>query len=496
MKKRWTLIGMAILLAGAALLWIGWRQDSSCSTYAAKELPFFQIFSTPTADAQAREKKFISLSQQTYSLFRVAITAEEASYPDVQVWIDKFPNRFVKLCDGSGPQELFYRWIHSIPSKDIIVLFPATESLDITALSRLKELYEGSSAWLAFQGDIKKWAQNGVLTGYATLFQKIKLQDFLEMGAFSENCKPENRLFELAGRHVRRLRGHFIEGKSYGYSWIARSRKPYPRYNPGKVDPTARLDLVVLSYNKPLQLHAFLESVHQFVSSVDHISVIYRVSSPAYEKGYELVMKRFPHVKYLKQGDFPEKDFKPLLLQAAFESPNAYVAFAVDNMVVRDFIDVQEGIDDMEKTGAVGIFYHLGRDLEDLPSISVHEKAFAWQFSVGKGEWKHPYNTDLTLYRKKDIKGFLTSLKFIHPRSLDSLWNLKAKLSGVGIYYDTSKVVHIPTERLSERYTSEELLTIFLSGLKLDIKPLEHYHVHASQLDALINFVPQDETRH
>lgn len=507
MKKKWTLIGIGIVVLAFIGYWIDGKVNPGCETCQQRQLPFFQLFSAPSSDAAAREKKFQSFIDQSYSLFRVAVTPEEAAYPDVQAILQKFPHKFAKLPDGYRSQELFYRWIHSVPPTDIIVLFPADQGLNQTALARLQALYSAAAAWLAFQGDIKHWAQNGVLTGYASLFQKIKLQDFLEHGTFSENCAPENRLFELAGRHVRRLRGNFVEGKSFGYSWIARSRKSYPRFRPGQKAPAPESDLVIFSFDRPMHLFALLESVEQFVSSVNQISVIYRVSSSPYEEGYELVKKKFPHVRYLKQGEAPEQDFKPLVLKATFQSPSSYVMFAIDHMIVRDNMDIQEGIMQMEKTGALGVYYRLGRHVNFSyrknqsipPSIFLENDLWAWQFSGGEGEWKYPYTVDMTLYRKNDIKRFLNTLKYDHPHSMERGWALKAKNSGIGIYYDTSKVVNIPLNMIGNddipQYTAEQLLTMFLAGLKLDIKPLQGYLNRSAYLDIPVSFIRRDETK-
>jgi hypothetical protein len=497
MKRRWSVIGIGIVLVALLGLWIEGRKTATCENCSTKEQPFFQVFSSPatdpTTDPGARIRKFKSLANQTYNNFRVAVSADEAAYPDVQEFINKFPTRFVKLPDGYQSQELIYRWIHSVPASDIIVLFPSEGSLDAGALQHLQTFYEGSAAWLAFQGDVKRWAHDGVLTGYANLFQKIKLQDFLEQGTFSESKNPENRLFELAGRHVRRLRGNFVEGKNYGYSWIARSRKPYLRFNPSENAPAPKTDLVIFSYDRPLQLYALLESIDQFVVNLDRISIIYRVSSPEYDKGYERVKEKFKTTQFFKQGDNPSQDFKPLVLKATFDSPNPYVMYAVDDMVVRDKIDLFEGIDQMEKTGAFGVYYRLGTHINQAipPSIKLKENIYAWQFSAGEGDWGYPNTIDMTLYRKSDIKDLFTNLQYTHPNSLESKWALKRKTSGVGIYYESSKVLNYP----ATSHSVSELLEKFLGGFKLDIKPLQGYRNDSAHIEMPVSFVSQDETK-
>lgn len=494
MKRRWVLIGFSIVFVALLGLWVEERRSSLCENCGAKEQPFFQVFSSPTTQDEARIKKFSNLAHQTYRNFRVAISADEARYPDVQGFIEKYPDRFVKLPDGYQSQELMYRWIHSVPAGDIIVLFPSDGALDEGALDHLKNFYSGSAAWLAFQGDIKRWAQDGVLTGYANLFQKIKLQEFLDHGSFSENSAPENRLFELAGRHVRRIRGNIINGKNYGYSWIARSRKPYPRFRPDAHVPPAKTDLIIFSDDNPLQLYAVLESIHAKVAHVDGVSVIYYTSSPLYDQGYDLVKKEFSAVNYLKQDTQPENEFKMLVRKAVFGSSNPYILFAADDVIVRESFDLQEGIKQMEKTGAVGVYYSLGQQSDAAPpSIKLDSQLFAWQFSAGRGLWQLPYTTDMALYRKKEIKDFLKNIDFHHSDLISSKWKLKRKDSGVGIYYASPKAVTLPLK--GSRFTTEQLLNTFLHGLKLDIKPLQEYRDFSAHADLPVTFIAQDEVK-
>ena len=52
-------------------------------------------------------------------------------------------------------------------------------------------------------------------------------------------------------------------------------------------------DFVIFSYNRPLQLYAFLESIEKYVAGIGSIQVIYRVSDDSYEEGYKVVKKEF-----------------------------------------------------------------------------------------------------------------------------------------------------------------------------------------------------------
>jgi hypothetical protein len=76
-----------------------------------------------------------------------------------------------------------------------------------------------------------------------------------------------------------------------------------------------KADLVVFSYDRPMQLYAFLESTYMYLDNLGEIRVIYRASDERYEASYCIVKEDFPNVFYMKQGNSPQDDFKPLTLE-------------------------------------------------------------------------------------------------------------------------------------------------------------------------------------
>src|ERR1700722_19079515 len=128
-----------------------------------------------------------------------------------------------------------------------------------------------------------------------------------------------------------------------------------------KAEQTA--DLVVYSYDRPLQLYAFLESAVRHISTIGEIHVIYRARSSEYQQGYETVQPEIPGVIYAPQSNQPLRDFKPLTLRAVFESPSNYIVFAVDDIIVTDQIRFADDIILLEQHNAYGFYYRLGTNL-------------------------------------------------------------------------------------------------------------------------------------
>jgi hypothetical protein len=253
-----------------------------------------------------------------------------------------------------------------------------------------------------------------------------------------------------------------------------------------------KADLVIFSFDRPLQLYALLESIEKYITGLGQIHIIYRASNDQFSAAYEEVHKRFNTPQFIKQGDNPRNDFKPLTLQATFSSPHDYVIFAVDDIIVKDFINITQCIELLEKFHAYGFYLRLGKNLTEcysvnhpqkLPPLVEAEKGiFAWRFIQGEYDWNYPNTVDMTVYRKKDIKVNFEMLSYQAPNSLEGAWAGRGYTvnSLIGLCYETSKIVNLPLNRVQNEYSNrsmnflmpDQLLNIFNEGLKISIEPL------------------------
>ena len=179
-------------------------------------------------------------------------------------------------------------------------------------------------------------------------------------------------------------------------------------------------DLVVFSFNRPLQLYSFLESFDYFVRGVGEITVIYR-SDDEFAAGYEEVHKTFSSVNFVRQGKNPKADFKPLVVRHSFQSPNPYIIYAVDDIIVKDHIDLSTCIEKMSQYNAYGFYLRLGTGVTYSymrkmkaplpPCQEIEDGLYKWRFS-GVSHWNYPHTVDMTLYKKSDIKKTVQSVIF------------------------------------------------------------------------------------
>ena len=272
-------------------------------------------------------------------------------------------------------------------------------------------------------------------------------------------------------------------------------------------------DMVIYSYDRPLQLYALLESVDDYMEGLGAVSVIYRTSDERFERAYQEVHANFPFAQFLHQGKNPHGDFKPLLLKAAFKTPNDYIVFAVDDIIVKDFVDLSFCVRALRETDSYGLYLRLGNNITENymgnsrstpppPAQCVRDglyRLYRYQFKTGQGDWCYPNSNDMTVFKKSKVKSFFVNERYTSP-TYEGLWSTKADKSGWGLFFETSKMINIPmnlvqTEYQNNRYmkgqdySTEHLLELFQQGLKIDIRPLFQINNCGVHMDYCPEFV-------
>ncbi|MGC2310856.1 MAG: glycosyltransferase family 2 protein [Candidatus Babeliaceae bacterium] len=269
-----------------------------------------------------------------------------------------------------------------------------------------------------------------------------------------------------------------------------------------------KVDLVIFSYDRPLQLYALLESVERYITGLATIIVICRMSTDVFDKAYQEVQKKFPYVQFIKQsGDKHKEDFKSLLLKTFKVLPSNYSMFAVDDLIVKDFINLPECIQMLEKTFAYGFYLRLGEHITycytknkemRLPPFIRFDNFLVWQFNNGSHDWAYPYSLDMTLYRKEDILIFLEQMSFTTPNKLENCLSDTHCNGEIGICFNTAKVVNIPCNMVNESsnkhmheeaYTQTALLEKFNQNLKFDIDALRTIKNKSAHIEMSLPFI-------
>ncbi len=258
-----------------------------------------------------------------------------------------------------------------------------------------------------------------------------------------------------------------------------------------------QVDLVIFSYDRPMQLYAFLESVENYLLHTHRIHVIYRTTDQRFEDGFAIVFKRFPYVQRHHQGKNPAKDFKKLVLKCVFDSKSLspYIMFAVDDIIMTESVDLTECTAALDKYKSWFFSLRLGKNItkntlavtQSLEPVHVgvpngkdrKNGMFTWKFTdpSAMGSWNYPNSTDVTIYRKKDLKKFLKKTKFTNPNIMENEWHWNWQpRNKKGLCFSNSKAINIPMNVVNPYWQSAninistwQLLDKFLNGYKIDI---------------------------
>lgn len=448
-----------------------------------------------------------------------------------------------------------YFAVHTAQPDDIIVHLDGDDWFaSNTVLEYLNEVYQDENVWMTYGSYLqsnggrgicrpldpevmenKTFRQNSWITSHlrtfrAWLFHQIPLERFFHQDTWVPVCCDMTMMFpllEMASKgHIR-----FIDKNLYIYNIsnplngfrskgalldmidkFVRAQEPMEALDE-PVIPTRALPkqaaMIVYSFDRPLQLYACLESLEHNVANVTSKVVIYRASNDAFEQGYQEVHDIFPDVVFVRQSDQPKQDFKPLTLQAFCASSEEYILFGVDDIVVTGEVDISQCISELEKTKAYAFFLRLGKNISytyasDRPAVlgahaNLGNGVISWRFSQAKSAWKYSNNLDMTLYRKKDIRPVLQRIAFTTPNTLESHLMLYAPQRKLGLCFEHSKLVNIPfnvvqhdfNNRALNTYSTDDFLTLFNDGLKLDIEPLQYIDNNSPHIEYEPTFVPR-----
>ncbi len=499
------------------------------------------------------EKNLRSIFEQDYPHFRV-IYIDDCSTDGTSEKVASFPQQknhmtYIRNTKRMGAAYNFYMSIRDCRDEEIIVIVDGDDWLAHEGvLSQLNQVYQNPDIWLTYgqyldyptfqqglcepfdskrlkKGGFRKhpWVSSHLRTFYAALFKKIKLGDFfyhgkpMEMGA---DCAMMIPMLEMAKDKYAFLsdilyiynRQNILADGNVSFllqKSVLKHIRSLPPYTPLPVlfslEKPPSVDLVIFSYDRPMQLYACLESIQKYVKGPYQVTVLYRASNDRFAAGYEKVKEDFVGVQYLLQKT--EDDFKPLLLQTLFDNPSSdYALFAVDDIIVKEGIDLNNCIAAMQKTQAYGFYLKLGKHTnysymlkmeQGVPEMtSLPGGLLAWDFEYGKGDFAYPNTLDMTLYFKKDLQKPFYSHKYHNPNSLEGAWSQESPTTQLALCYPISKVVNIPLNAVHisknphmQGYTTLQLLEKFEDGEKIDISPISYLKNDSVHIEYPVEFI-------
>lgn len=273
------------------------------------------------------------------------------------------------------------------------------------------------------------------------------------------------------------------------------------------------VDLIIFSYDRPMQLYAYLESIDKHLKHVHKTFVLYRTSTDSFDDGYQEVKKKFSQVTFVQQTRSQSGDFKPLLLHLCFKkSKTDYVMFGVDDIIVTRPCDLETCLETLQETNNYGFYVRLGKNIRthyglapgqtfELPVLKeVKKDVFEWTLKSNDffNPWHYPHSVDMTIFKKNTIKDALKSLVYTSPNTFEFVWSRMISISdeAKGLCFDKACMVNIPlnlVQEFKEKHmnfaTPAELLARFIKGEKIDVDAFFMYENKSPHEDLVPRFI-------
>lgn len=225
--------------------------------------------------------------------------------------------------------------------------------------------------------------------------------------------------------------------------------------------------IIVFSKDRPMQLHAYLESlIWASKCPEEQIYVLYREEEPV---RYDKVKSYFPHVNWIAEECFSKQ------VQEIVSNADENIMFGCDDVLFMDYFNLNE----MEKYLAAhddvfGFSLRLGKNIKPMPPKLQRDNEYCtWNWTEATGHYGYPWELDCTLYRREDvlkIMGEAGAEKMKTPNYLESVPEENpaqfVERRRLAAYYEKSKAIVITVNRVQETHlnsTDDSQMTDVLS---------------------------------
>lgn len=160
--------------------------------------------------------------------------------------------------------------------------------------------------------------------------------------------------------------------------------------------------ILVFSKDRPMQLHAYLESLFLFSDVHARDVIILLRETPDID--YSRVVSAFPSVRWIKEQNFHSD------LVGAINASEDYIMFGCDDVVFTGAFNLDFAKNILSENNDIfGFSFRLGNNIQPQPknlSDSHEYRKWCW-FEAKELHYNYPWELDCTLYRKLDIQQML-----------------------------------------------------------------------------------------
>jgi hypothetical protein len=280
--------------------------------------------------------------------------------------------------------------------------------------------------------------------------------------------------------------------------------------------------IVYFSKNRAMQLDLTLYSHRACMDGWANQDkfVLYNTSSFYFEQGYEILRKRYPTVKFIKENDFK----KDLLMIVRYKDYNL-ITFVVDDTVFCGgyffFKDIEKILN--SDPLALGFSLRLGLNTKNCYSLDIENDypyienvrdtligrrilKYRWGNNPkGKGDFYYPLEVSSSVYRTEDLIPFLGTLDYNNPKYLEYYMSINhhhvSKLPYLYCYEQSvafSNPLNVTFENNTNRVGNKGKYDItllnkrYLDGQVIDFEPFRFFSSNGCHQEVDLTFIGKD----
>jgi hypothetical protein len=260
----------------------------------------------------------------------------------------------------------------------------------------------------------------------------------------------------------------------------------------------SRVNCVVFSKNRPMQLEACLRSIARYAPYDGPVVVVYKATTPEFEEGYRLLVVG-EGVRLIPQSE----DFRRDLLEAV-DSSREYTVFHTDDDVFFRKPLAHPVMGDRFAAFSMRLgkntTYCYPRDSEQpVPRRAEHEPFIAWDWTRAIHDFAYPMSLDGHIFATPVLRRMLICARFGNPNELESQLHLRRHLAPSGMLaFRESCLVSIPANvvttyrnRAAQNpdWSVEALNQRFLAGERIDLDAMDFSSVRGAHQEISLAFM-------
>ncbi len=224
----------------------------------------------------------------------------------------------------------------------------------------------------------------------------------------------------------------------------------------------SEVETVIFSRDRPMQLAALMASLREKVSPQIPVRILYRASTSAFERGYDLVFSMFAGLTPRR-----EADFRGDLLSILEEISSPRMFFLVDDNLFTESVDL--GAVTAGDPADTVVSLRLGRNTiafpggggpTEQPRFDEHPDfpgMLAWRWGESKVGWAYSLSVDGHVFSTQEMRTLAGSIGFSAPNSFEG--NLQAFSEHFarrwGICFAKSALLNIPANRVQTEWENQ-----------------------------------------